>query len=135
MRSPFSRMVWNSQSLKAEAGVGVHQAGEAEQARGEGAENELLALLGLLDALIMARYSGAAGEITSFLLGPDTWKSQLRGVGLFCLGSEGCSLSWKLGSSGRRMRRLAAQHLSSGSRGMNAVLSPCSTVPHFTTTA
>lgn len=79
VRSPFSRMVWNSQSLKAEAGIGVLQAREAEQAWGEGAENELLALLGLLDALIMARYSGAAGEITSSLLGPDTWKQPVKG--------------------------------------------------------
>lgn len=36
VRSPFCRMVWNSQSLKAEAGVGMRQAGEAEQAQGRG---------------------------------------------------------------------------------------------------
>lgn len=71
---------------------------------------------------------------------PPSWdqipkNSQLRGMGLFCLGSEGCRLSRKLGSSGRRARRLAAQHLSSGCRDVNAVLSPCSTVLHFTTKA
>lgn len=86
MRSPFSRMVWNAQPLKAEAGVGMWQDGEAEQARGEGAENELLALLGLLDALIMARYSRAAGEITSSLLRPDTWKQPVKGGGFILLG-------------------------------------------------
>lgn len=91
-----------------------------------------------LASWMLSLYHGPRGLLVRLL--PPCWdqipeNSQLRGMGLFCLGSEGCSLSWKLGHSGRRMRRLAAQHLSSGCGDMNAVLSPCSTVLHFTTKA